>query len=98
MPPQKKMRSDAIAAGRPAAVSSSWRRNGVAPPVTVHRFFSMQSIPSSALQTSISTLVAPLTHGMSKAQYAPVMCVTGEGMKTTSDGPIDQASRIERTR
>ena len=33
-----------MAAGRPAAVSSSWRRNGVAPPVTVHRFFSMQSI------------------------------------------------------
>ena len=70
----------------------------MAPPVTVHPFFSMQWIASSALQTSISTLVAPLTHGMSKAQYAPVMCVTGEGMKTTSDGPIDHASAIERTR
>jgi hypothetical protein len=87
-----------MAAGRRAAVSSSWRRNGVAPPVTVQRFFSMQSMPSSALQTSISTLVAPHAHGMSKAQNAPVMCVTGEGMKTTSDGPIDHASRIERTR
>jgi hypothetical protein len=33
--------------GRGAApVSSSWRRNGVAPPVTVHRFFSMQRIAS----------------------------------------------------
>ena len=58
----------------------------------------MQSIPSPAAQTSISTAELPNIQGMSIAQIAPVMWVTGEGMKTTSSGPICHISPIARTR
>lgn len=98
MPPQKKRRSEASASGRLWPRSSSCCRNGVAPPLTVQRLRSIRPIASLGDQTSTKRLAEPRTHGMSKAQKAPVMWVTGEGMKTTSSGPMAQASPIPRTR
>ena len=98
VPPQKNSRSEAMASGRAPAVSSICWRNGVAPPFTVQRSLSMTLMPSSTVHTSISTLAEPWIQVMSNAQSAPVIWVTGEGMKTTSSGPIFQASPMARAR
>ena len=84
VPPQKNSRIERSRSGALSATSSICCRNGVAPPETVQPCCSMQATPSAGDHTSISTEVLPAIHGMSKAQIAPVMWVTGEGMKVTS--------------